>query len=68
MKERPLKVTLTEPQIAGDYIVAEHAPDGSVQLVRDTSDEAIASRLGLGAPDSDDFERHFGHLAGDDEG
>lgn len=68
MEEQPLKVTLTESELAGDYIVAERAPDGSVQLVRDTSDEAIAARLGLGAADPEDFERHFGHLAGDDEG
>jgi len=34
MKEQPLKVTLTEPEFAGDYIVAERGPDGSVQLVR----------------------------------
>ena len=63
-----MKVTLTEPEFAGDYIVAERAPDGSVRLVRDTSDEAIAARLGLGAPKPQDFERHFGHLAADDEG
>lgn len=68
MKERPMKVTLTEPELAGDYIVAERAPDGSVRLVRDTSDEAIAARLSLGAPQPQDFERHFGHLAADDEG
>ena len=61
MKEQPLKVTLTEP---------ERAPDGSVHLVPDTSDEAIAARLGLGGRPmtQDEFSEHFGALPRDDEG
>ncbi len=70
MEEEPLKVTLTEPELAGDYIVAERGPDGSVQLVPDTSDEAIAARLGLGGRPMtpDEFNEHFGALPRDDEG
>ena len=61
---------LSEPELAGDCIVAERAPDGSVHLVPDTSDEAIAARLGLGGRPmtQDEFSEHFGALPRDDEG
>jgi hypothetical protein len=32
MEERPMKVTLTEPDLAGSYVVAERRGDGSLVL------------------------------------
>jgi hypothetical protein len=68
MKESPMKVTLTEPGVAGDYIVAERHPDGTVVLAPDTSIEAIRRRLGTRPMPPEEFEQHFGHLPSDDEG
>lgn len=67
-EEQPLKVTLTDPELAGDYIVAEHGPDGSVQLVPDTSVEGIQKRIGGRPMTPDEFSDHFGGLPRDDEG
>jgi len=64
----PMKVTLTEPGIAGDYIVVEHNADGSVLLSPDTSATAIERRLGVEPASEEEFERHFGHLPRDGEG
>ena len=36
-----MKVTLTEPGVAGEYIVAEHRDDGTLVLRPETSDEVI---------------------------
>ena len=63
-----MKVTLTEPGLAGDYIVAERHPDGSVVLAPDTSIEAIRRRSGTRPMSREEFERHFGHLPADGEG
>lgn len=63
-----MKVTLTEPGVAGDYIVAERHPDGSVLLAPDTSIEAIRKRTGTQRMNPEEFERHFGHLPSDGEG
>lgn len=63
-----MKVTLTEPGVAGDYIVAERHPDGSVLLAPDTSIEAIRKRTGTQPMTPAEFERHFGHLPSDGEG
>lgn len=63
-----MKVTLTEPGVAGDYIVAERHPDGSVLLAPDTSIEAIRKRTGTQQMTPEGFERHFGHLPSDGEG
>ena len=63
-----MKVTLTEPGLAGDYIVAERHADGSVLLAPDTSIEAIRKRSGTRAMRPEEFERHFGHLPSDGEG
>ncbi len=41
MDDVPMKLTLTEPGLAGDYIVAERHPDGSVLLTPDTSIDGI---------------------------
>lgn len=63
-----MKVTLTEPAIAGDYVVAERHPDGSLLLAPDTSAAAIERRLGIEPASQEEFERHFGHLPTDAEG
>lgn len=68
MKEAPLKVTLTEPEIAGDYVVAERNPDGTLLLAPDTSVAAMQERLGLEPMTPEDFEEHFGDLPTDEEG
>ena len=36
-----MKVTLTEPDIAGSYVVAERREDGTLVLRSETSDEVI---------------------------
>jgi hypothetical protein len=38
MKEAPMRVTLTEPEIAGSYIVAEQRNDGTLVLRPEGSD------------------------------
>ena len=63
-----MKVTLTEPGVAGDYVVDERHEDGSLLLRPDTSWEAIQRRLGVTSVTQEEFERHFGHLPTDDEG
>ncbi len=63
-----MKVTLTEPGLAGDYIVAERNADGSVLLAPDTSIEAIRARAGTRPMSPEEFQKHFGHLPSDGEG
>lgn len=63
-----MRVTLTEPEIAGDYIVEERGEDGSVLLRPDTSIEAIRKRLGTRPMSREEFGRHFGDLPSDGEG
>jgi hypothetical protein len=63
-----MKVTLTEPGVAGDYIVAERDPDGTVVLAPDTSIEAIRRRVGTRPMAPKEFDEHFGQLPSDDEG
>lgn len=63
-----MKVTLTEPGLEGEYIVAERNPDGSVLLAPDTSIEGIRKRLGTRPMSPEEFEKHFGHLPSDGEG
>jgi regulator of RNase E activity RraA len=41
MKEAPVKVTLTEPAVAGDYVVAEQRDDGTLVLRPESSEEVI---------------------------
>ncbi len=41
MEEAPMKVTLTEPEVAGEYVVAEQREDGTLVLRPETSDEVI---------------------------
>lgn len=68
MEEAALKVTLTEPGVAGSYVVAERQGDGTLVLAPDTSIEAIRSRQGTEVMSPEDFEAHFGDLPRDGEG
>ena len=63
-----MKVKLTEPEVAGEYVVAERHADGSLLLAPDTSAQAIEARLGVEPASEDDFDRHFGGLPSDEEG
>lgn len=63
-----MKVTLTEPGLAGEYIVAERHPDGSVLLAPDTSIDAIRKRAGTRPMTDDELTQHFGDLPTDTEG
>jgi len=67
MEER-MKVTLTEPGLAGEYVVEERHADGSLVLAPDTSIEAIRQCLGTRPMTAEEFEQHFGELPRDDEG
>jgi hypothetical protein len=68
MKEAPLKVTLSEPGVAGDYVLDERNPDGSLLLRPDTSVEAMERRAGLRPMNEEEFEEVFGDLPRDGEG
>jgi hypothetical protein len=68
MKEAPLRVTLTEPEVAGDYVLEERHPDGSLLLRPDTSVEAMERRAGLRPMTEEEFEEVFGDLPRDGEG
>ncbi len=63
-----MKITLTEPEVAGDYVLDERLEDGSLVLRPDTSAAAIRKRLGSEPISDEEFERHFGHLPTDGEG
>jgi len=41
MKEAPMKVTVTGPEVAGSYVVAEQRDDGTLVLRPETTDEVI---------------------------
>lgn len=45
---------------AGEYVVTEERPDGSLTLVPDTSFEAIRKRLGTEPGTLADFEAEYG--------
>lgn len=66
--EVPTRVTLTEPGVAGDYVVEERRPDGGLVLAPDTTIEAIQRRVGGRPMTEAEFEQHFGHLPTDGEG
>jgi len=68
MEETPMKVTLTEPGVAGDYIVAEHTPTAACCWPPNTSIVGIGKRIGGRPMSPEDFNHHFGHLPRDDEG
>jgi hypothetical protein len=68
MEEALMKVTLNDPGLAGDYIVVERHPDGSVLLAPDTSIEAIERRTGATPAPVEEFNALFGDLPRDGEG
>jgi hypothetical protein len=54
---------------AGEYVVTEERPDGSLTLVPDTSFEAIRKRLGTEPATLAEFEAEYGPVQPpDDEG
>lgn len=63
-----MKVTVTEPGIAGSYVLEERNPDGSLLLRPDTSVDAIQRRVGGRPMTDDEFEDAFGDLPTDGEG
>jgi hypothetical protein len=63
-----MKVTLTEPGVAGDYVVVERHPDRSALVAPETSVAAIRRRLGVEPARRDELERHSGHLPSEGEG
>jgi hypothetical protein len=66
--EEPMKVVLTEPEIAGSYVLEERNADGSLLLRPDTSIGAMQGRVG-GRPMTDkEFGDAFGDLPADGEG
>jgi hypothetical protein len=46
--------------LAGEYVVTEERPDGSLTLVPDTSFEAIRKRLGTEPATLAEFEAEYG--------
>jgi hypothetical protein len=70
MKEAPMKVTLTEPEIAGEYLV-EPQEDGTLILVPEGEEPTLAQireREGARALSDEEFRRTFGGLPSDQEG
>lgn len=65
---QPTRVTITEPGVAGSYVVEEQEEDGSLLLRPDTSIEAIRRRVGGRPATREEFERELGHLPTDGEG
>ena len=54
---------------AGDYLIAEERPDGSLVLLPDTSVDAMLDRMGARRATFEDFEAEHGKLRPpDDEG
>ena len=51
---------------AGEYVVTEERPDGSLTLVPDTSFEAIRKRLGTEPGTLADFEAEYGPVQSPD--
>jgi hypothetical protein len=68
VKESPVKVSLSEPGIAGDYVLEERHPDGSLLLRPDTSVDAMERRAGLRPMSQEEFEEVFGDLPRGGEG
>jgi hypothetical protein len=63
MEEAPMRVTLTEPEIAGSYVVAEQRDDGTLVLRPETSDEVI-ERFGDRTLSEDELLDAFARLHG----
>jgi hypothetical protein len=65
-----MKVTLTEPEIAGEYLV-EPQEDGTLILVPEGEEPTLAQireREGARALSDEEFQRTFGELPSDEEG
>jgi hypothetical protein len=65
-----MRVTLTEPEIAGSYLV-EPQEDGTLVLVPEGEEPTLAAireREGARAATADEFRDAFGELPADDEG
>jgi hypothetical protein len=65
-----MKVTLTEPEIAGSYLV-EPQEDGTLVLVPDGEEPTLAEireREGARAVTDEEFRSTFGELPSDGEG
>jgi hypothetical protein len=54
--------------VAGDYVLEERHPDGSLVLRPDASAAAMERRAGLQAMTDEEFEEVFGDLPRDGEG
>jgi hypothetical protein len=70
MEEAPMKVTLTEPDIAGEYLV-EPQEDGVLILVPEGEEPTLAQireREGARGLTDEEFRQAFGHLPSDTEG
>ena len=63
-----MKVTVTEPGIAGSYVLEERNPDGSLLLRSDTSVAAMQRRVGGRPMTDEEFEDASGGLPTDGEG
>lgn len=61
MSDELTKVILTEPGIAGSYVLEERHEDGSLLLRPDTSIAAIRERAGTRPMSAEQFDKHFGH-------
>lgn len=62
---RPDHVRLSGDR-AGDYLVAEERPDGTLMLVPDTSIDALRARLGTEPATRAEFEAEYGPVAPSD--
>jgi hypothetical protein len=70
MRETPMRVILTEPEIAGSYLV-EPQEDGTLVLVPAGAEPTLAAireREGARAATEDEFRNAFGDLQADTEG
>ncbi len=61
-------MTLSEPGVAGEYLLDERLEDGRLILRPDSSAQAIERRLGVRGASEEEFERHFGELPVNGEG
>lgn len=64
MEEAPMKVTLTEPGVAGSYVIAERRPDGALVLEpeRERLSDVIAETDGRVFRD-EEFAAHLERVA-----
>ena len=63
MEEAPIKVTLTEPGLAGDYVVVEN--EGGRLVVEknlEPSSDELHARHGTRSLTAEEFEQAFGDL------